>query len=265
MKEELTKQIEEYIDKNPLSIDWNPNDFYNSNFIVKDILEKGLEKHTDELFDYNIDYFSSSETYLCDNIFKEFEDELLEEFEDEDEAKEYIMDNFSFVWDLNLTQYFNYLPDITVLLIVHSNYDCTNSFDVMEKNDGYLWHVYQAVKTGVRKEDMMYEHANGAYGGALFTFAFKMNIKEYFEAKERFNEMIKIPKGTQFGFHSNFQGATSLFDKRTYRNMIIKKQYGDTKYDNLKLVADLDQVGYTIKDVYGHTDFIDDDKGIITL
>ena len=73
--------------------------------------------------------------------------------------------------------------------------------------------------------------------------------------KIKTGKTIKIYKGTQFGFFSSFQGAGSVFDKKTFQDMEMPI-YGDTEYDHVGIVADLSQ-SYSMVDVYGTSSFID--------
>jgi hypothetical protein len=148
---------------------------------------------------------------------------------------------------------------VVVRLQVHSNYDCTNSSDTLQSSD-YLRGVYQAVKAGVTKAAMMEEHRNGAYGGALFCFVFKMPRAKYEELDRAIaaGRQILIPKGTQFGFHSSFQGASSPFEHETRRDIRIASPYGGTEYDSLAAVLDIGNTMYdwSIDSVFGTTSFI---------
>lgn len=148
---------------------------------------------------------------------------------------------------------------VVVRLQVHSNYDCTNSFDTMQSSD-YLRGVYQAVKAGVTRQAMMEEHRNGAYGGALFCFVFKMPRKKFEELEKAIEagKQILIPKGTQFGFHSSLQGASSPFEHETRRDIRITSPYGSTEYDAIMAVLDEGNTTYnwSIGSVFGTTAFI---------
>ena len=148
---------------------------------------------------------------------------------------------------------------VVVRLNVYSNYDCTNSFDTMESSM-YLQSVYQAVKAGVTRAAMMEEHRNGAYGGALFCFVFKTSKDRYEELEKAIDrgDSILIPKGTQFGFHSSFQGAASPFEHETRRDIEIAAIYGPTEYDGIGVELDEgnEQYNWSIASVFGDTDFI---------
>jgi len=89
-------------------------------------------------------------------------------------------------------------------------------------------------------------------------FVFKTDFKTYYDLKENFKTEITIPKNTQFGFHSNFQGSSSPFEKTTQKEITIKKQYGDTEHDSIHIVSDIEQSGYSIGEVFGSTNFIND-------
>lgn len=267
----LQNKLEQYVNENPIEIEWDYNIKYEAQNVIQSMLED-YDSYINELYDYNIGYFLECEHYTKNNIFQEFYSELFEVFKNkfpneskdyiEIEMMEYIADNIYFNWDLNLKQIFSILPDITVCIPIYSNYDCTNSFDTIETSN-YMSEVWKAVKTGVRKKDFIVEHRNGAYGGSLFMFIFKTGIEDYLELKDKFKNEIIIPKNTQFGFHSTFQGASSPFEHTTYRNITLKKQYGKTNYDKIGIYADI-ETNYSIEDVFGDTNFIQESNVTVT-
>jgi len=78
------------------------------------------------------------------------------------------------------------------------------------------------------------------------------------DLKYNFKNSITIPKGAQFGFFSSFQGAGSVFEKTTYRNMTLPKvEPNETEYDCINLIADVEQ-SYNLIDVYGSDRFINE-------
>jgi len=266
LSNELTKQIEKYVSKNQPEFDWNPSDFYReTGHIIKEILKNGLDSYLENLWEQNLDYVCELEGYAVNGVFENFQEELLSEFVKhqpdenpesiEDEIKEYIRENFEIYVAMNQKQLLSNLPDITCLIKIYSNYDCTNSFDTFEGSE-YLQEVFKPFKKAISKEDFMFEHQNGAYGGSLFCFAFKTDIKDYMELKNGLKESITIPGGCQFGFHSDFQGSSSPFEKVTDKAITVKRQYGKTEYDAVSIIADLEQSGYSMESVFGSTDFI---------
>ena len=211
------------------------------------IIEKGLDAYQEELYERNIDYIFSLEDEVAKEFIKQYPD--YDENDIADLVREYVC------VDLNFASVLRQLPNITCLAYVHSNYDCCNSFDKFEPH-GYIYDVYHRVKAGVKKDDYMWEFHNGAYGGSLFCFAFKTSIENYFALVESMKEKktITIPKGTQFGFFSSFQGAVSIFEKTTYRKMTMPIT-GDTEYDCIAIKVDEIQ-HYSMRDVYGDNNFI---------
>lgn len=245
-------EIQEYIENNQPKMDWNTTDFDKSTTIS--ILENGLDAFMDELWEFNIDYIGEMEHYFIKEIQEQWEEY------DPDEVGEFSMD---FVLaDMNLKNLLSNLPDITCMAYVYSDYDCCNSFDVLEP-ESYLGEVYKRVKAGVKKDDYMFEFHNGVYGGCLFCFVFNTDIETFLELKEKekTGKTITIPKGTQFGFFSAFQGAGTVFEKTTYRNMVLPL-IGETEYDSIGIVADICQ-SYSMADVYGSSSFVQD--GDITI
>lgn len=153
-------------------------------------------------------------------------------------------------------------PELCIVYI-HSNYDCTNSFDTFESSQ-YLQEVYKTVSMCIPKNDFMYEHENGAYGGSLFCFAFQSTEHEIELLKESFEEKIFIPANTQFGFHSPLQGAASIFEKVTQRDMWLPRVHGETEHDFIRITYD-GEMGYSLDEIFGGADFFEEQKEIAVL
>lgn len=225
---------------------------------IKEILSKGINEFENELWGMNLDYISDIERETTFEVLNGFRDDIEAEIGEMNEVDygelvdEYRM-NYCPPVDMNIKPLLNI--DLDAMIIVYSNYDCTNSFDTMETSD-YLSQVYQRVKKGVKKSDFMYEHENGAYGGSLFCFAFRCSLLDLVDIKEKVKtgKQVFIPKGTQFGFFSSFHGAGSVFEKETYRDIYLNiKETGEgyyPEYDNIDIIADCEQ-SYNMDDVYG--------------
>lgn len=263
ISKELEAKIIKYLKDNPIKFYWDYRDKLSKEHIRMILEEKdGLMKVEQEIDHYNLDYIFDLEVEQIENVIKEFEYELTKElggiYDIKVELREYFLD-YLYV-DINLDELIRKTGDLTCLIYMYSNYDCTNSFDTMETSD-YLQQVYARVRAGVRKADFMYEHENGAYGGSVFCFAFRGSIEEVIELKQQIDKgkKIFIPKGTQFGFFSSFQGAGSVFEKTTYRNFHVhmKETGGDfhPDFDHAYIQADILQ-HYNMIDVYGSNDFI---------
>ena len=251
---QITSEIGKYCEQNQPKIDWYNCDFDRDT--IKNILEKGLDVFTEEMHEMNLDYIFELEDAAVKNVqenFNEYDPDSVKAI-----AKEHIC------VDINIENLLKRLPDILCLVYAYSNYDCCNSFDRYEK-ESYLYDVYQRIKKAVKLKDYMWEFHNGAYGGSLFCFAFKTDIKTYLEIKEKEkNKEIKkifIPKDTQFGFFSSLHGAGSVFEKTTHKNAWLTFD-GETEYDCLGFTADCTQ-SYSLHQTYGGTDFIN--KQIIQL
>ena len=262
LSNELTEKIKEYVEKNKCEMDWCGNDFYDCRDIIKSIGEKGLETYQDELQEFNLDYMYEIESAYVEELYNDFEDEFKENIEniedvDESDIKQFLREAFEIYCDLNFEGFLSNLPDIPVLIQIYSNYDCANSTDDPDETDEtYLSEVYKPFKDVIDKKDFDYEFHNGCYGGALFVFVFKTDFKTYYDLKENFKTEITIPKNTQFGFHSSMNGASSPFEKTTHKEITIKKQYGNTEHDCINIVSDIEQSGYSIGEVFGSTNFI---------
>ena len=249
LTKEVEKEIQEYIEGNQPTVYWERGDFDRST--IEAILEKGMNNFIDDLYENNIEYVWDLEHYLINEIKEQWEDY------DPDEIEEFSRDYICV--DMDINHLMSMLPDITCLAYVYSNYDCCNSMDRFE-DGGYLPEVYSRVKVGVKKSDYMDEFHNGAYGGCVFCFAFKTDVEKVLELQEliKTGKEIFIPKGTQFGFFSSFQGAGTIFERETYRDMTIPL-VGETEYDNIGIVPDIMQ-SYSMEDVYGDSRFINENN-----
>lgn len=249
----LKNQISEYCSKHPVSIEWDYRDKLDKNAIC-DILqsEDGIFNLENDLFERNLDYISELENYFVkDSLLPLFEDDLIHF--NIDDPEQFLRDFI--IIDMNIKYLLNNTGDILCFIPLYSNYDCTNSFDTLKSSD-YLKQVYNRVKKGVNKNDFIFEHSNGAYGGSLFGFIFSASLEDVIELKTQLKtgKKILIPSGTQFGFFSSFQGAGSCFDKTTFCDMYINiKETGKNyspEYDKTDIIADC-ELSYSFKDVYG--------------
>jgi hypothetical protein len=254
ISEELRQQVREYCDKNNPEVYWDYNDTLGVSQ-MKTILEKSLDVFEDELFDLNMEYMSELEDYFLESeLIPRFKDALIAEgFESDGDIHDILQD---FVYcSLNTKKLLKTAGEVICCIPFYSNYDCTNSFDTLKSSD-YLRQVLNRVKKGVNKEDFMWEHSNGAYGGSLFMFIFRTDFLNLLNLKEQIKtgKYINIPKGTQFGFFSSFQGCGSPFEKVTSQDMKIKVRENTKgyhpEYDHVDIIADIEQ-SCRIDDVYG--------------
>jgi len=226
---------------------------------IKKILERedGIYELEYNLCELNLDYIGDLEHELLHQVYEEFD--LNSDYDDFfDKYVGYVC------VDLNIKQLLRNTPDLTVLIKVYSNYDCCNSFDDPKEPETYLTEVFKRVKAGIKREDYEWEFYNGAYGGSLFCFVFKTDIESLIELKRNFKNSITIPKGTEFGFFSSFQGAGSVFEKRTYRNITLPKtEPSMTEHDCIDIIADIEQ-SHSIDDVYGDSSWISEQNITVT-
>lgn len=249
----LKKQISDYCYKHPVRIDWDYRDQLDKETIYKLLEdEDGILNLENDLFECNLDYISELGNYFVKNsLLPLFEDDLIHF--NIDDPEQFLRDFI--IIDMNIKTLINNTGDILCFIPLYSNYDCTNSFDTLKSSD-YLKQVYNRVKKGVNKNDFIWEHSNGAYGGSLFGFIFSANLIDVIELKKKLKtgKKIFIPSGTQFGFFSSFQGSGSCFKKTTFCDMYINvKETGKNyspEYDKIDIIADC-ELSYSFNDVYG--------------
>lgn len=242
--QEQEKEIIKYIEENPVEVAFGYRDSLDKEQI-RTIIEKeeGLQDIEDDLWELNIDYINEMEDQLLQNIKEEFT--LKEDLFD---IREFFLEHIDVT--IGIRHLLNNTPDIDCVAIVYSNYDCATSFQVIEDKESYLGAVWDRVKAGCLLPDYLNEHAN-SYTASLLCFAFKMSVLDFAELKRSFKESITIPKGTQYGFFSSFNGSGSFFEARTVQDMTLPKlEPNQSEYDCIGVIADIEQY-YSMEAVYG--------------
>lgn len=248
ISKEVRQKAINWLNENPYKNEWDYRESL-SRDDLRDAINDTI-KFESNICDLNLEFISQCEIWTIEGMQQEIEElEGFNPYDLRDEFMEYVR------VDMNINKLIDGAGEIPFLIYVYSNYDCTNSFDVIE-DGGYLHQVLGRVKTGVKKQDFIWEHTNGAYGGSLFCFLMKGSVSEIIDLKSKVEkeDYIHIPKGTQFGFFSSFQGAGSVFDKVTYRSFNLNtRETGkdfNPEYDCIGVIADVEQ-SYSMMEVYG--------------
>lgn len=252
----LKKEIADFCKKNSPEFYWDYNDTLDTENI-KIILEKGIDVFEDIIYENNIDYSIELEEYFYKNtLLPKFEDKLVKKGLSSEDIEEVLRSHIYI--DYNIEELLKRTKDIICTIPVFSNYDCTNSFDTMKSSD-YLRQVFRRVKRGeITVDDFMWEHRNGAYGGCVFMFLFRCDLLELLKLREQITtgKRIRIPKGTQYGFYSDTQGAGSVFEKETTKDFLLNiRETGKGYYpefDHVELESEYEQ-WYSIRSTYGVT------------
>lgn len=247
---ELRTKIIEYVGNNPPQIYWG-NDSVDVG-TVKKLLSEGKDRFMEELWDTNLETVFALEAEMVDEVTTEFAEDIEEVGMSEESLRDLVYDHVCV--DVNEKGLFSQFRDVDVVLMGYRNTDCCNSTDdpASSNRDWYIGDIYYEIRKGVRRRDFIHEFRNGAYGGAIFMFGFRMSVLDLLNLKEEMKEgtHVRIPKGTVFGFHSQWSGASSIFETRTHKTMTIPI-YGDyPEYDRWVLCADMEN-SYSIADVYG--------------
>ncbi len=227
-----------------LEVEVNENNIWN-------LLNLGQEGYVENLYLNNIDYEINETDYHTQYHYDMIKPDMpYDKFAEEAEY------NFSY----NIQPLLDY--QITCAVVFYNNYDCANSFDEMDVPETYLYAVYNLVKDSISKED--FEEDDGCYGGCLFKFLFKASVEDYFKNKKAFKNSITIPKGTLYGFHSNFQGSSSMFEQKLKKAITLPHITGNTNYDRIELETDMLTQGYSVEEIFGELDFIPEQLIIVS-
>lgn len=237
------------MDKNPPKFEWN---YYTAEVSdTWDLVKYGRDHFNQYIMESCVDWMIDVETRYMEAVIENNDLDMgIQKFADEFDIPGV---------DFNFDEACEYVGKIPVYLAGHSNFDCTNSFNnlesELEEGEGYLQDIYQRVESNISKDDFMYEHRNGAYGGSLFVFVMQMDVIDFINLRENWEDTGKIivGKGTQYGFYSSFQGSASVFDKRLDTDLELKVK--ESKYDHWSLYFDGER-GYGLSDIFGSFDWI---------
>jgi hypothetical protein len=257
----LIADIVKYCEENIIEVDWDNNDRLNDDSIGEII--ENQEDWEDEMTQMNFEHTYKLENYFIEETLIPLFGKKIEDLGEDYDIKDYLRQHV--LVDMNFPALYK-REDIVCTITMYSNYDCTNSFDTMESSE-YLSQVFKRLNRGITKKDFMYVHREGAYGGSLFVFVFKMNLFEFMKLKDEMIEKnpthIVIPKGMQYGFYSSFQGSSSFFGNKTQKEFKIKiketgKEY-HPEYDHASIECN-DITTYSIEEIFGQTDWVQKQK-----
>lgn len=261
---------------------WDQRDELSTEQVVQ-VLEDGFSSVMDNIMEYNFEQVWELE--------REGRREALEEFEDEENDIEDLMEEFEDVYpevDMNWKDLFNN-SKATAVIKLFSNYDCINShwyesqggYDYEESYFGAMvdflnlnpYKVKQLLtkqgidtngkwknlksrngKELVDYEEFWIELENQCCPASLLTIPVSINLADMYENQTTLEatKSIKLKKGTRVGIYSNFNGGGSPFDMQLIQDVTIHLgKIGPSDFDKVELRA---EDGYTIKDCYGVTD-----------
>jgi len=258
--EKLEKEIFDYINDNPIKLYWEYRDRLSEEQILQ--IWKNLDALWDieaELENLNWDYIADEQAVMLRHLQNEYDEKLLPFFENEDELEDWWQDFIApdLIVDMNLKELIRMTPDQTILIKVHSNYDCINSWNKIDEDENYLSEVYKRVKSACKKEDYLNEFDN-TYTAELLCFVGLISIDEIVELATLRNTLrkeikgtdkklaVKIAANTLYGFFGEMYGSGSQFESYTTSELILT----DDPYDGFTIELDLEQ-SYSMSDVYG--------------
>ncbi len=272
LPKDLKNNICKYIEDNQPQIFWDYCDKLDKNSILEVLdspdPEGAFLDMEANIWNLNIEHICNLECELIKEVLATFKEDFINlqiDYTNKQEFEEFFFDTFQnyIMVDLNIKKLINNTPDLNCCIVIHSNYDCTTSDQKIDQEGDYLCEVYKRVKNACKKEDYIMEYAN-SYTACLLMFRFKTDFENLIQLKKDFKNFIEIPKGTEYGFFSSFQGCGSMFTSKTIKKITLPKQETakdmNPKYDYVRIVADMQQA-YSMEEVYGKMDF--DEQNII--
>jgi hypothetical protein len=249
LSEELKKKCIEYLTKNTQTVYWDYNDKLSLEQVDK--LMKSQDDYYElenEIYENNIDYICDLEHELLKNMQDEFPE--LKEFEISELSDEFL-DYISV--DFNIKQLIRNTPDVRIRVVIHSNYEGVNYANRGQgdfKHSEYIREIRKLLKGKIDEKSFQQELDNIMSCVNQFIFYFKTDVQSLIGINEKFKKSITIPKEAWGGFYDNWNGSGSILEVKFLEDIILKKQYGKTKYDVVNIILD-EAHKYSVEETYG--------------
>jgi len=267
-KEQIRQTLQEYLNDNPVSMSWHREKLGKEE--IKMLIEDkhGLSKLSSNLWEYNQDYIWELQNQAKEYAIQNFEDMLREYYQDmgldPDDYKYHAMDEFGHVIYpdvlLNLKElikntkvHINIVTDIQISSCTyHTDYedvkDLLNFFQV----NPVLWNEHLSDPMDmpnipdrvplVDPELLLMEWVH-TYYHSVVTFTVDMDLWDYVNKREKYQNGITLSKGTSIWMHNSFNGSCSLGEAYLLDDMKLDP-------DTYRLEVD-GQYGYGLDDICG--------------
>lgn len=239
---ELRKKCIKYLEDNPLEMYYDYRDELSVEQAQK-IIDGNILDVENEIYDYNLDNIFEMEDQQINNLKNEFS--KLEDIENSDLREEFL-DNLGV--NTNIKQLLNNTT-VRMRIVLHSNYD---GFSAMEgegmKND-YIKQIYKLLTNHVDRESFKQEVLNSMCY-TQFIFYGNVNLGDIYEYDFKDWNKITIQPDCMCGLFDTFNGSGSTLEVKLNKPITIKRQYGETEYDNITILID-EANKYSVEETYG--------------
>jgi len=197
----------------------------------------------DEIFECNIDYICQLENQQIDNLKEEFEE--LQDFDNSELREEFL--GYLCV-DTNIKELLNN-TNVNFRITINSNYEGFSAMEGEGMENDYIKEVYALLKNHVDKKSFEKEVLNSMMY-TQFVFYGNVNLGDVYNYDFKNWKEITIQPGCICGLFDSWNGSGSILEVELTKPITLKRQYGETKYDNIAICVD-EAKKYSIMETYG--------------
>lgn len=242
ISKDLKKKCIKYLEDNPLEMYFDYRDQLSVEQAQK-IIDGKLFEIENEIWENNIDYEFEMQDEQINNMKNEIDG--LDEIENH-ELREEFLDYLGV--DMNMKQLLNNTT-VRMRIVLHSNYE---GFSAMEgegmKND-YIKQIYKLLTNHIDRESFKHEVLNSMCY-TQFIFYGNVNLGDIYEYDFEKWSKITIQPDCMCGLFDTWNGSGSTLEVKLNKPITIKRQYGDTEHDNVKILID-EANSYSVEETYG--------------
>ena len=247
ISKELNHKVREYLQDNPVTIYWDYRDSLSLEQ-VEDIMNGKLWEIESDIRERNIDYICGLE----DNLLEELKGNFVE-LSDMDvfDLREEFIDSVHV--DININELLRNTPDVRIRVVIHSNYEGVNYADRGNgdfKDSEYIKEIKKLLRGKYDKKSFQDELDNICSSCNQLIFYFKSSVEDLIDINKNFKNKVTIPKEALCGFFDSWNGSGSLLEIKLLKDVTLKKQWGETKYDSVDIVLD-EKNSYSVEATYG--------------
>ena len=242
ISKELRKECIEYLEANKMEMYFDYRDELSVEQAQK-IINGELFEVQDEIWENSLDYICNMEFEQIKNMKNEIDG--LDEIEDS-ELREEFLDYLGV--DTNMKQLLNNTT-VRMRIVLHSNYEGFLALEREGMKNDYIKQIYKLLKNNVNQKSFEDEVLNSMMY-TQFIFYGNVNLGDIYEYNFKDWKKITIQPNCMCGLFDTWNGSGSILEVKLNKPITIKRQHGETKYDDVSILID-EANKYSVEEVYG--------------
>jgi len=242
ISKELRKKCIEYLENNKMEMYIDYRDQLSVEQAQK-IIDGKLFEIQDEIWENSIDNIYDMEIEQMKNMKNKIDG--LDEFEDHVLREEFL--DYLGV-DMNMKQILNNTT-VRMRIVLHSNFEGFSAVGQEGMKDDYIKQVYRLLTNYIDRDSFKQEVLNSMCL-TQFIFYGNVNLGDIYKYDFKDWKKITIQPDCMCGLFDTWNGSGSTLEVKLNKPITVKRQYGETEYDNVSILID-EANKYSVEEVYG--------------